>query len=68
MDQADILKQSDKELSELIRTSRTKLGQLRFHVAADQHTDVRDVRDLRRTIARALTEQGRRKRQPIKPS
>lgn len=68
MDQADITKQSDKELAELLRTSRTKLGQLRFHVAADQHTAVRDVRDLRRTIARALTELGRRKRSTTKPS
>ena len=42
------------ELQTLLTESREQLQQLRFKVAADQHKNVRDVRSLRKTIARVL--------------
>lgn len=53
----DITKMKDAELSELISEKRETIRGFRFNPTA---RDVRAVRDAKKDVARALTEQNRR--------
>jgi len=55
MDSKELKQKSDKELQDLMQTLRERLRVLRFDVATDSVKNVREFRDARRTIARALT-------------
>ena len=55
MDIKELRQKTDKELNELVATLREQLRNFRFEVAADAIKDVRDIRDAKKTIARALT-------------
>lgn len=43
------------ELERFLATTREQLRDVRFRVSANQHRDVRELRELRRTIAQVLT-------------
>ena len=51
----ELKQRSDKELNELVSSLREKLRGFRFDVAADSLKDVREIRDAKKTLARALT-------------
>ena len=51
----DLREKSEVELERLLADSRNKLRELRFRIAAKQLGDVREVRQVRRTIAQILT-------------
>ncbi len=51
----ELRRKTNKELKETLEENRHKLGQLRFDLAAKKLKDVRQVRELRREIARILT-------------
>jgi ribosomal protein L29 len=55
MDIKELKQRSDKELNELVSSLREKLRGFRFDVAADSLKDVREIRDAKKTLARALT-------------
>jgi ribosomal protein L29 len=55
MDSKELRQRSDKELNELTATLHEKLRGFRFEVAADSLKDVREIRDAKKTLARALT-------------
>jgi ribosomal protein L29 len=55
MDIKEMKQRSDKELHELVASLREKLRGFRFDVAADSLKDVREIRDAKKTLARALT-------------
>ena len=55
MDTKELKQRSDKELNELVASLREKLRSFRFDVAADSLKDVREIRDAKKTLARALT-------------
>ena len=57
----DINKMSDKELEKSIRDKRAKLSDIRFGVAGSKNRDVREARNMRRDVARMLTEVTKRK-------
>lgn len=57
----DLSKMSDKELEKNIRDKRSKLSDIRFGVAGSKGRDVREARNMRRDIARMLTEVTKRK-------
>ncbi|MFH1366888.1 MAG: 50S ribosomal protein L29 [Patescibacteria group bacterium] len=46
---------SKPEQEMLLKSSQEKLRELRFKVAVKQHKNVREVRNLKKTIARLLT-------------
>ncbi len=52
---------SESELQELLRQERAKLRELRFQVLSEQYKQVREVRTVRKNIARILTELNSRK-------
>ncbi len=52
---------SEAELQELLRQERAKLRELRFQVLSEQYKQVREVRTVRKNIARILTELNSRK-------
>jgi ribosomal protein L29 len=62
MDTKELRQKSDKELSELVASLREKIRSMRFEISADALKDVRDVREAKKTLARALTIAGERKR------
>lgn len=43
------------ELGKMLKASREELRDLRFKVASDQHKDIRELRDIRKRIARIMT-------------
>ncbi len=43
------------ELGKMLKSSREDLRDLRFKVASDQHKDIRELREIRKRIARILT-------------
>jgi len=43
------------ELGRMLKASREELRDLRFKVASDQHKDIRELRDIRKKIARVMT-------------
>lgn len=56
----DITKMKDSEIEKAIIDARAELQKLRFGVAGSKNRNVHGARNLRRTIARMLTEQNRR--------
>jgi len=56
MDIKEIRQKSDKELETLGRELGEKLRVLRFEDSADAVKNVREIRETKKTIARALTE------------
>lgn len=58
----DIRKKSDKELTELVKTSREAIRQERFKDAMSRKASV--IRNAKTEIARALTELTTRRRNP----
>lgn len=52
---SELRDKSDNELDRLLAELRNKVRDLRFRVAGRQLTDVRDIREAKRTIARILT-------------
>lgn len=51
----ELREKSPEELHHALREKREELRALRFKVAADEHTKVRDIRQARKTIAKILT-------------
>jgi len=51
----DLRDKSDVELERLLVDSRNKLRELRFRVAAKQLGNIREIREVRQTIAQVLT-------------
>lgn len=43
------------ELQKLLASSREELRDLRFRVMSNQHKDIRDLREVRKRIAKILT-------------
>ncbi len=52
---------SEAELQEMLKEEKAKLRDLRFQVKSDQYKSVRDIRVVRKNIARILTELNSRK-------
>lgn len=55
MDFAELKGKTLAELQKLLAESRERLRELRFKVANGQLKDVREIRELRRSIAQILT-------------
>lgn len=55
------------EMHRRLQALREQLRDLRFKVDGGQHKDVRDLRDVRRNIARILTKLGQPKPAAAKP-
>jgi len=55
MDSKELRQKSEKEIVELVDSLREKLRSFRFEVASDARKDVREIRDAKKTLARALT-------------
>jgi len=51
----DLQKKTEKELVKLVRDARAKLQQLRFDLPSGKIKNVREIRKLRREIARIIT-------------
>lgn len=51
----ELRQKTEKELRNLLNENRNKLGQLRFDLASKKLKNVREVRGLRRDIAKILT-------------
>lgn len=58
---ADLKKYSDAELMKELADKREALRQLRFGAAGSRSRNVREGRELRKEVARLLTEQNSRK-------
>lgn len=61
MDYAELKNRNTSELQLLLAESREQLRSLRFRIANRELKDVRELREVRQTIARALTEINRRR-------
>lgn len=55
MDIKELRQKTEKELSELTGTLREQLRHFRFETSSDSVKDVRDIRDAKKTLAKALT-------------
>lgn len=55
MDWNELNQKSPNELQRLLQEKRATLRDRRFKVAQGQHKDVREVRELKRDIARLMT-------------
>ncbi len=51
----DLHQKTEKELNELLIESRYKLGKLKFDLSSKKIKNIREIRDLRRDVARILT-------------
>lgn len=51
----DLHQKTEKELNELLIDNRYKLGKLKFDLSSKKIKNVREIRDLRRDVARILT-------------
>jgi large subunit ribosomal protein L29 len=51
----ELRQKTEKELRDLLNESRDKLGQLRFDLASKKLKNIREIRELRKDIARILT-------------
>lgn len=59
---AELKEKTDVELDRLLAENRDKVRDLRFKVAARQLSDVRDIREARKLVARILTEKRSRRK------
>ncbi|MCH7492458.1 50S ribosomal protein L29 [Patescibacteria group bacterium] len=55
MDIKGLRKKSDAELQKILKQQREQVRDLRFKVSAKQHKDVRELRDVRKSVAQTLT-------------
>lgn len=55
METKELRDKTQPELQRLLAEARNRLRELRFKVAAKQLSDVREIRETRRTVARILT-------------
>lgn len=55
MDIKELRQKSEQELYKLLKLKREQMRNLRFQIAAKQHKDVRDLRQIKRDIAQTLT-------------
>ncbi len=55
MDWKEITQKSKTELDRLLQEKNQQLRDRRFKVAQGQHKDVREIREIKRDIARLLT-------------
>ena len=51
----ELRQKTAKELEDLLAESRQRLGQLKFDLASKKLKNIREIRNLRRQIARILT-------------
>ncbi|MFH1938237.1 MAG: 50S ribosomal protein L29 [Patescibacteria group bacterium] len=51
----ELTKKTEKELKDLLIESRHKLGRLKFDLASKKLKNVKQIKELRRDIARILT-------------
>ena len=51
----ELREKSETELDRMLAESRNKIRDMRFKVAARQLTDVREIREARKTVAQILT-------------
>ena len=61
----DVAKKSVKDLEKIVRDKREELREFRFGSAGSRVRNVRDGRNIRKTIAQALTELKKRTLQNI---
>jgi len=57
----EIREKNDKELDRILAELRDKVRELRFRIAARRLTDVREVRETRKSIAQIMTVRRSRK-------
>ena len=62
----ELRQKTEKELKELLEEGRHKLGQLKFNLAAKKLKNHREIRELRKDIARILTLSSEKKNEPEK--
>lgn len=62
----ELRQKTAKELKELLEEDRHKLGQLKFNLAAKKLKNHREIRELRKDIARILTLSSEKKNEPEK--
>ena len=62
----ELRQKTEKELKELLEEDRHKLGQLKFNLAAKKLKNHREIRELRKDIARILTLSSEKKNEPEK--
>jgi large subunit ribosomal protein L29 len=58
--------QDEKELALQLKTARQRMFDLRFKIASEEISDTKELKRLRRDVARILTIQGERKRKQEK--
>ncbi|MFH0906720.1 MAG: 50S ribosomal protein L29 [bacterium] len=51
----ELHQKTEKELKDLLAENKSKLGQLRFELGSKKLKNIRQIRQLRRDIARILT-------------
>jgi len=51
----ELNQKTKKELNDLLIENRRKLGQLRFDLASKKLKNIREIRELRRDVARIIT-------------
>ena len=51
----ELHQKTEKELRDLLIKDRLKLGQLKFDLASKKLKNIKEIRDLRRQIARIIT-------------
>jgi len=51
----ELRKKSESELQKFLKLQRETMRDLRFKIAAKQHKDVRNLREVKQVIARILT-------------
>ena len=61
MNTKEIKKQSEKELAKLLEEQRVAIRQFRFDITGSKVKNVKDGANIKKTIARILTEQKARK-------
>ncbi|MFH0828609.1 MAG: 50S ribosomal protein L29 [Candidatus Kerfeldbacteria bacterium] len=60
----ELASKGHQELTLMLAAAREELRSLRFRIASNQHKDIREVRDVRKRIARILTILSHRPRKP----
>jgi len=55
MEIKELRKKTEEELLKLLKVQREQMRDFRFSIAAKQHKDVRDLRQIKKDIARLLT-------------